>query len=182
MNNVNMANMANMGAMGGPVGAPMSMMNNGAVPPPGGPRPQPPPANQDIRVLLNTYIYEYFLRYGMYDCARAILNSDQQVKVQKDGPGGRRDENGNIVGNGLGDDAMDTDSKDDIDSKRPDDLPAPLVPMLSTDSCFLYEWFGLFWEMFNAQKGKGANAHVNQYVVHTQVRRILPVWRHRVGC
>jgi len=163
-----MNNMANMGAMGGPVGAPMGMMNNGVVAPPGAPRQLP--ASEQTRSLLNTYIYEYFLRSGMFECARAMLNSDAQVKVQKDGPGSRRDENGNLLGNGIGDDAMDTDSKDEIDAKRPDDLPAPNVPMPLPDSCFLYEWFCLFWDMFNAQKGKGTNPHVSQYVNHTQVR------------
>ncbi len=171
--------MANMAAMGGPVGAPMGMMNNGAIAPQGGPRQMP--VNDSTKALLNTYIYEYFLRHGMYECARAILTGDNQVKVQKDSPGGRRDENGNLLGNGLGDDPMDTDSKDDLDAKRPDDLPAPNVPMPLPDSCFLYEWFCLFWDMFNAQKGKGGNVPVNQYVNHTQVRYLCrslgPFWQ-----
>lgn len=172
MNNVNMANMA---AMGVPVGAPMGMMNNSAVVPQPGPRPGPASNQLEMRGLLNTYIYEYFLRYEMFDCARTILNSDYLVKVHpKDGLAGRRDENGNLVGNGLGDDPMDTDSKADMDSKRPDDLPAPVVPMPSPDSCFLFDWFTLFWEMFYAQKGKGPNVHVNQYVNHTQQVRSPP--------
>lgn len=152
--------------MGGPVGAPMPMMNNGGVVPPGAQRQLQ--VNENNRTLLNTYIYEYFLRYGMYDAARAILNSDSQVKVLKDSPNGRRDENGNLLGNGAGDDPMDTDSKEDMESKRPEDLPAPNVPMPLPDSCFLYEWFCLFWDMFNAQKGKGGSGQVNQYVSHTQ--------------
>jgi hypothetical protein len=192
MNNVNMANMGPMA--GGPVGAPMPMMNNGAIVGPqqqagAGGMPQQQAQQQaqaqlaqqqqlqvnDNRTLLNTYIYEYFLRYGMFDCARAILNSDSPLKVHKDGLGGRRDENGNLLGNGLGDDAMDTDSKDDIDRKRPEDLPAPQVPMPLQDSCFLYEWFSLFWDMLNAQKGKGSSSQVNQYVNHTQVKESLPL-------
>jgi len=164
MNNVNMANMA---AMGGPVGAPMAMMNNSAPAAQGVPRQAA--ANDAQRPLFNTYIYEYFLRYEMYDCARALLSQgDANVKVSKDD--GRRDENGNLLGNGLGGDPMETDSKDDMDSKRPSDLPAPMLPMPLPDSCFLFEWFSLFWDVFNAQKGKGANGPVNQYVAHTQVR------------
>jgi hypothetical protein len=170
MNNVNMANM---GPMGGPVGGP-PMMNNGAT---GAPQqigaPRQLQANQDNRLLLNTYIYEYFLKYGMFDCARALLNSDAQIKVQKDSPGGRRDENGNVLGNGLGDDHMDTDSKEEMDQKRPDDLPAPQIPMPLPDSCFLYEWFCLFWDMLNAQKGKGQNGPVSQYVQNAQVRACI---------
>ncbi|KAK0708629.1 hypothetical protein B0H67DRAFT_345468 [Lasiosphaeris hirsuta] len=162
----NMANMANMNPMGGPVGAPMPMMNNsGALPPQGGQRHQ---ANDSNRTLLNTYIYEYFIRNGMYDCARQVIQYDPNINVKKDSPGGRRDEGGNIVGNGLGDDPMDTDTKDGLDQKRPDDLPAPNVPNLLPDSCFLYEWFCLFWDVFNSQKGKGSSNQVNQYVQHTQ--------------
>lgn len=164
-------NMANMNPMGGPVGgAPMPMMNNGAV------NPQMAAArqqqmNENQRSVLNTYIYEYFLRYGMYDCARSLLSSDQQVNVSKDGAGHRRDENGNII-NGL-DDPMDTDSKDDLDAKLPSDLPPPKLPMPASDTSFLYEWFCLFWDIYNAQRVKGGNGTVNQYVAHTQVRLLF---------
>ncbi|TVY62892.1 Transcriptional activator somA [Lachnellula suecica] len=152
MNNVNMAGMNN---MGGPVGGGMPMMNNGATA--GGIRP-PMPANADQRAQLNTYIYEYFLRNHMYDCARSLLTSEQPINVLKESPGSRRNE---------GDDA-DGDSKDDIDSKRPDDLPLPNVPKDAPESCFLYEWWCLFWDMFNAQRGKGDGRAVMQYVTHTQ--------------
>ncbi|KAK3942936.1 transcriptional regulator of filamentous growth FLO8 [Diplogelasinospora grovesii] len=160
-------NNMNMNAMGGPVGAPMPMMGNGTLAPQGGGN-RPLNMNMDdaSRTLLNTYIYEYFVRYGMFDCARTLLQGDPTIK-KKDSPGSRRDEGGNL-GNGLGDDPMDTDSKDGLDRKRPDDLPAPDVPTPLPDSCFLYEWFCLFWDMFNSQKGKGPSGHVNQYVQHTQ--------------
>ena len=178
MNNVNV-NMANIGPMGGPVGAPMPMMAAAAgVPPQGAPRQQQQQqqqqqqlqADNNSRTLLNTYIYEYFVRHKMWEPARAILNCDPHVKVQKDSPSARRDENGNLVGNGLGDDPMDTDSKDDMDQKRPDDLPDPQVPMPLPDSSFLLDWFRLFWDMLSAQKGKGSSTQVNQFVNHTQVR------------
>jgi hypothetical protein len=166
----NMQGMPNMNAMGGPVGPvgpPMNVMNNGAL----GPQPSAPgqmQMNDSSRTLLNTYIYEYFIRYNMFNAARGVLEADPQIKVLKDSPGKMRDENGNLLGNGLGD-AMDTDAKDG-DQKRPDDLPAPNVPTPLPDSCFLYEWFCLFWDMFNSQKGKGSSGQVNQYVHHTQVR------------
>lgn len=155
--------MANMNAMGGPVGgAPMPMMNNGAV------NPQMAAAaaaarQQQLegqRGVLNTYIYEYFIRYGMYDCARSLLLSDQQVNVHKDGTKG-----GNAAN---GDDPMDTDSKDDLDAKLPDDLPPPKLPMPASDTSFLYEWFCLFWDIYNAPRIKTGNGTVNQYVAHTQ--------------
>ena len=149
-------NMANMNPMGGPVGgAPVPMMNNGA-------QAQAAINRQDSqRGVLNTYIYEYFIRYGMYECARSLLSSDQPVNVNKDGKAG------NAV-NGVGDDAMDTDTKDNIDTKLPDDLPPPKLPMPASDTSFLYEWFCLFWDIYNAQRVKGGNGNVNQYVAHTQ--------------
>ncbi|KAI5458878.1 hypothetical protein BGZ63DRAFT_267394 [Mariannaea sp. PMI_226] len=165
-------NMAAMNPMGGPVGgAPMPMMNNGAVNPQAAAAAAAAARQQQIndnqRGILNTYIYEYFIRYGMFDCARTLINSDQPVNVLKEGANRRRDENGNVI-NGVGDDPMDTDHKDDLDSKLPDDLPPPKLPMPTSDTSFLYEWFCLFWEIYNAQRAKGGNGTVNQYVAHTQ--------------
>ncbi|KAJ8114107.1 hypothetical protein ONZ43_g4984 [Nemania bipapillata] len=158
MNNVNMSNMP---MAGGPVvGGAMAMMGGNGL---ATGQVQRPPENN--RANLNTYIYDYFLRERMFDCARAMLNSEQALNVHKSP---RRDENGNAIGNGLGDDPMDTDSKDDLDSKRPSDLPAPNVPN-GSDSCFLYEWFCLFWDILSAQRNKGGvNPQVSQYVNHTQ--------------
>lgn len=162
MNNVNMANMN----MGGPVGGgPMPMMNNGAL---AAQHAQRQDGNN--RTNLNTYIYEYLVREGMYDCARALLQADPTINITpKDSPDRRRDGGGNVLGNGV-DDPMDSDSKDDIDSKRPGDLPPPNVPSIGSDSCFLYEWFCLFWDMLMAQRNKpGISPKVSQYVNHTQV-------------
>ncbi len=108
------------------------------------------------------------MRHGMFDCARAILSCDTPPKVQKDSPGSRRDENGNLVGGNLGDDPMDTDSKDDNDPKRPDDPPCSHGQLLP------YEWFCIFWDMANAQKGKGSSPQINQYVQHSQVSSLSP--------
>ncbi|CAG7556312.1 unnamed protein product [Fusarium equiseti] len=166
--------MASMNPMGGPVGgAPMPMMNNGAVNPQqaaaaaAAAASRQHQANDNQRSILNTYIYEYFIRMGMYQCARSLLESDQQVNVLKDGANRRRDENGNVI-NGVGDDPMDTDSKDDIDSKLPEDLPPPKLPMPASDTSFLYEWFSLFWDIYYAQRAKSGNNTINQYVQHTQ--------------
>lgn len=180
MNMNTIGNMAQMNAMGGPVGgAPMPMMNNGAmaVRPQQPPQPQPQQQQQQQqqqqmqfaagaidggRSLLETYIYDYFIRQGMYDCARTILQNNPQIKTDKSQSPGQ-----NL--NGLGDDPMDTDSKDNIDQKRPEDLPPAAIPNSSTNNIFLLEWFSLFWDMFNSQKSKGP-ALVNQYVQHNQVR------------
>lgn len=152
--------------MGGPVGGGMPMMNNGG---PAGVRQQQPLAvNENQRSQLNTYIYEYFLKQEMHDCARALLKSGEPVNVIKDSPGRRRDDNGSSMGNGAGDDSAE-DSKDDIDSKRPNDLPLPNLPKECPESCFLYEWWCLFWDMFNARRGKSEQPQILQYVTHTQV-------------
>jgi hypothetical protein len=159
--------------MGGPVGAPVPMMNNGAVATQAAARG--PSQDENRRTLLNTYIYEYFVRCGMHDLARAMVNSDQPMNISKDLASRRRDENGNVLGNGLGDDPMDADSKDDMDSKLPDDLPAPKIPMPSSETSFLYDWFCLFWDMFQAQRSKTGVQAVNQYVSHTQVCLETPI-------
>jgi hypothetical protein len=154
MNNVNMANMQAM--VGGPVGGGgMPMMSNGMA---GGQRgPQGNDTQPNQRSQLNTYIYEYFLRNEMYECARAIIQSEQPINVvNKSSPGGRAD----------GDDG---DIKEDRDSKIPDDLPIPNLPEVNPESCFLYEWWCLFWDVFQAQRGKGEGRNVLQYVQHTQV-------------
>ncbi|KAF7874295.1 hypothetical protein EAF04_002967 [Stromatinia cepivora] len=150
MNNVNMSGMPN---MGGPVGGGMPMMNNGVA----GGAARHPTNNDNNRSQLNTYIYEYFLKNGMFDCARTLLNHEQ-INVVKDSPGRGDGEDGD-------------DSKDDIDSKRPNDLPLPNLPKECPEGCFLYEWFCLFWDMFNAQRGKGEARNVLSYVAHTQQSR-----------
>ncbi|KXJ95052.1 hypothetical protein Micbo1qcDRAFT_200500 [Microdochium bolleyi] len=147
--------MANMAAMAGaPAGGPMGMMPAGA-----GPTPMTN-NSQATRAHLHTCIYEYFLTQGMYDSARTLLNSDTEIKLKDSS---RRDGDGNIV-NGVNDDSMDTDSKDDADSKRPSDLPLP-----SSSNNFLYEWFCLFWDMQVAvTKRNHSNTAVGQYLQHTQ--------------
>lgn len=166
MNSAQNVNMANLGNMGG--AAPMPMMNNVPVPQQGGGGPrQQVPTNENSRTLLNTYIYEYFLRSGMTDCARTLLQGDNQVHVIRDGANRRRDENGNVI-NGVGGDAMDTDSKDDLEGKLPDDLPPPKLPKTSENTSFLHDWFCLFWDMYSAQRKPG-NTPAHQYVNHTVV-------------
>ncbi|KAI9643958.1 hypothetical protein NHQ30_007309 [Ciborinia camelliae] len=145
--------MSGMPNMGGPVGGGMPM-NNGVA----GGSARHSTSNDNNRSQLNTYIYEYFLKSGMYDCARTLLNHEQ-INVVKDSPGRGDAEDGD-------------DSKDDIDSKRPNDLPRPNLPKECPESCFLYEWFCLFWDMFNAQRGKGEARNVLSYVAFTQQSRL----------
>ncbi|KAG7404091.1 Transcriptional activator somA [Fusarium oxysporum f. sp. rapae] len=99
---------------------------------------------------LNTYIYEYFLHNSMFQCAQSILKADSDVKVQRHSPNSDRNDKGLRLKNAPCNETIDTS----FDSKQPNLLPAPNVPNLSPDSCFLYEWFCLFWAMFNAQKNE----------------------------
>lgn len=158
-------------AVGPMAGAPMPMMNNGT------PNPQQAAnmaarqqqINDGQRSILNTYIYEYFIRYQMWDCAKMLAN-EPLINVHKDG-----DKDGGV--NGV-DDAMDTDSKEGVDG-RPPNLPLPRLPMPASDSSFLYEWFCLFWDIFNAQRAKGGNGNVSQYVAHTQQQSRMKQSQHQ---
>ena len=165
MNNLNMAGMhAANGALGG-----MPLMNNGSN---GGmSRADADPEGaqaHETKLKLNTYIYDYFLKNDLYECARAIIQSQVPLALHtpKSSPGRRRD--GDM--NGVDDSAMDTDSKDDLDSKRPDDLPLPMVPSDVPANSFLLDWFQLFWDIYFAQrKGKAATPQAVQYLQNTQV-------------
>ncbi|KFY94499.1 hypothetical protein V498_03866, partial [Pseudogymnoascus sp. VKM F-4517 (FW-2822)] len=157
--------MAALNAMGGAVGGgAVPMMNNGV---PANQRALPVDDSQQ-RARLNTYIYEYFICNEMYDCARALINSEQPVNLLKGSPNQQRDANGNPV-DGVGSDDME-DSKEGVDMKRPDDLPAPNLPRESSESCFLFEWWSLFWDMFNAQRGKSESQNAQRYANYTQSR------------
>lgn len=126
--------------------------------------------NPDVMINnLNTYIYDYFLKRGYHDCARALLQ-DESIKLNTDNnpktsPGNRRD--GDV--NGMDPDAMMTDGKDGEKIKIPDDLPRPNLPSESASS-FLLDWFSLFWDFFWAQRNKGNRNDVRQYLHHTQVQ------------
>ncbi|KAL3472439.1 hypothetical protein BJX99DRAFT_249687 [Aspergillus californicus] len=149
---------------GGPVGG-VPMVNNGSM----APRND---VNMNIPEVminnLNTYIYDYFLKRGYHDCARALVK-DESIKLNteppvKTSPGQRRE--GDM--NGVEGDVMMTDGKDGEKVKIPDDLPRPNLPSEGQQSSFLLDWFSLFWEFFWSQRKKGNSADVRQYLQHTQ--------------
>ena len=159
-------NMAGMNpGVGGPVGGGMIMMNNGAPATPSNTN-----GPESMRQRLNTYIYDYFLNFGYHDHARALFNDakfDLMTKPAiKSSPGRRRD--GEV--NGVDENSMDTDSKDDL--VIPDDLPRPSVPNECPGSAFLLDWFCLFFDIFQAQRKKPIQGDPNfahQYLQQTQV-------------
>ncbi|KAL4972725.1 hypothetical protein BDW66DRAFT_116473 [Aspergillus desertorum] len=151
--------------VGGPVGG-VQMGNNGSMV-----TRNDGSMNNSPEVMignLNTYIYDYFLKRGYHDCARALVK-DESIKLNteppiKTSPGQRRE--GEV--NGVDGDAVMADSKDGDKLKIPEDLPRPNLNSESQSSSFLLDWFSLFWEFFWSQRKKGNSADVRQYLQHTQ--------------
>ncbi|KAJ5109760.1 hypothetical protein N7532_002405 [Penicillium argentinense] len=149
--------------VGGPVGG-VPMMNNGSTAPRNDPSMNSNPEHMINN--LNTHIYDYFLKRGYHDCARALLR-DESIKLNTDpgtktSPGSRRDDI-----NGV-DDAMMTDGKDGEKIKIPDDLPRPRLYSESIQTSFLLDWWSLFWDFFSAQHKRGNSPDVRQYLQHSQ--------------
>lgn len=150
----------NPAAAGGPVGGnSMMMMSDGSPAIPGNGS-----SAEQTKMLLNTYIYEYFLKMGMHDVARSLSKQPDKFAInvaQKQSPGQRK---GGMDGNDA--DHMDIDSKMDI----PDDLPRPSCPNSSPQgTAFLVEWFGIFMDIFQAASRKGNAGPAQQYLMHAQV-------------
>nr|KAK5441179.1 hypothetical protein LTR18_007023 [Exophiala xenobiotica] len=141
---MNMTGMNPPATAGGPVGGGM-MMNNGSP----AMQVNTSPSPDQVKAQLNTYIYEYFLKLGLYDHARRLVNEDKfEIRTKpavKQSPGRRKD--GEV--NGVDADAMDTDIRDDI----PDDLPRPMHAAENTPGIgFLFEWFSIFSDLFTAHQ------------------------------
>lgn len=165
MNSMNMGGMNP--AQGGPVGGGIMMMNNGAPA-----TPSNSESLDNMKQRLNTYIYDYFLNFGYHDHARALVR-DEKFDIflkNKSSPGGRRKE-GEI--NGVDENTMDTDSKDD--PLIPDDLPRPQIPNDCPGSAFLLDWFCLFNDIYRAsaqrakKPGQRDGTAAQQYLDQTQV-------------
>lgn len=157
-------NAGGMNTAGGAVGK-MTMPNN----PRAGPARQ---SGQDPSDMLNTYIYDHFLRSGKWDIARAIYQSGMTLQTVPKSSPNRRNGDGNAV-NGVDSNAMDTDNKDDSDSKRPDDLPAAKMPQSHPDVSFLADWWALFMGVFRAQRDNGLT-DMHHYVQQTHVSHTIP--------
>ena len=146
-------------------GGPMAMTNgaNGAAPRNAG-EPEP-----DMKTKLNTHIYDYLLKNEQWDVARALLKSSMALTTTKSGAPRRP--------NGMDDSSME-DSKDDLDSKKPADLPLPdQVGSSANDNSFLLDWFSVFWDIFlaprNRAQGKPSNPFAMQFMEQTRVRFAL---------
>ncbi len=153
----------NPAAAGGPVGGNMMMMNSGS---PATPMNISAAQAEQLKLQLNTYIYEYLLKIGMYDVARQLHQQPDKFKLRlgtKPSPSQRK--NGEV--NGIDSDAMDMDL-----DKIPDDIPRPECPQSDPHGYgFLFEWFGIFSDLLVAARpqNKGTMSSAAQYLNYTQV-------------
>ena len=143
------------------VGPAMTAMKNGA----NGATPRPvSDADRDTeyKTKLNTYVYDYFLRNDQYEVARAMINSKMPLLTKN-----RRQ-------NGMDENSMDADTKDDLEAMKQHDLPFPdQIGDASSDNSFLLDWFSLFWDIFFSPRNRGAkNPHAVQYMDHSRVSQI----------
>ena len=122
---------------------------------------------KDPKTDLPTFIYDFFLKKGKHDIARAILSSDLGVKVRdraKTSPGNREV-------NGV-------DGSIDLDSR--DGLPAPDIQE-QLDGSLLQDWWYVFWDIWdNSRKSNMPSAprgagQSSQYLQHSQVSCITPL-------
>ena len=125
----------------------------------------------DPKIMLNTYIYDYFMKEEQLDLAKALLEkSNLQVNTQppiKTSPG-RRDANGVDE---------DNDSKDEV-KKRLAEMPIPKVPGNCPGDAFLYDWWCIFWDIWGASRQKTKSAtSAGRYLDHTQVGSALSLNR-----
>lgn len=146
-------NVGMISTVGGAIGS-AQVMNQDAI------RQQ---TDEDTKIRLNTYIYDYLLKMEKFDLARSF-HKTCQIKVKQSNSPGR----GAI--NGV-DDAMDADTKDAL-MKKPADLPIPEVPFYSEKgNCFLYDWWCQFWDVYGARTNRQRVTPVTmEYLNHNLVR------------
>jgi hypothetical protein len=147
MQNQQMAAMAGMNAnMRGPVDGTPTMGNMA--------RPGADPKG-DPRNLMNTYIYDYFLRNHHYRLAKVMVESNMPMNTT----GGTKPSPDSRNVNGV--DTMDSDEKDS--------LPRPqLPPTQRVENSFLMDWWCQFWDIYSASRNQGTAVGKN-YSQHTRV-------------
>lgn len=149
---------------GGPVGGANMMMG-------GDPGLNMPATtgSEEIKIRLNTWIYEYVLKLGMHEAARALNSQQDKFKIDskpKSSPGRRKDGEAN----GVDSDAMEIDKLD-----IPSDLPLPNLDMSAQGEGFLVEWFSIFSDIFTAasRPKQGSMTAASHYLMHVNVSHLL---------
>jgi hypothetical protein len=154
------------------LGMPMGMVGAN----PGGGMGPVAPRPQSEKQLLNTYIYDYFLKMDMFEVAHALVKHPDS-EIAHDGnfrrSTSRRQQKheGDGMMNGIDNDAMDSSdgAKDDGDEpKGIKDLPTPNVPKDCPGS-FLLDWWCCFMDVYAARTKMPATAAAQAYVNSTQV-------------
>lgn len=130
--------------------------SNGAVPRPGGEHEE-----VSYEAKLNSFIYGYYIDKKQWDLARALKNSGVPFFPAFDASVNGADE------------SKHHDSKNGLDSKRPDDLPELPGVDNAQGGSFLLGWFSLFWDIYWAQRpinnGKIPSRESIQYVSQSHV-------------
>ena len=120
---------------------------------------------ENLKSQLNTYVYEYVIKLGLHDVARTLARENDKFKIRtqpKSSPGRKKDQEMN----GVEGDGMVLDMRMDI----PDDLPRPNVPESQAGgNGFLFEWFSIFSDIFNAHSKRVNSGPASQYLMHHQV-------------
>ena len=167
MNQMNVSGL-NPGAAGGPMAATaVPVMSNGSAIPRSSNEPTIGAGSPEGMINnLNTYIYDYFLKRGYHECARALIQ-DESIKLNTEPP--IKASPGHREVNGVDSESIMSDVKVGDKLKVPDDLPRPSLPSEGQQSSFLLDWFSLFWDFFWAQRKKGNSNDVRQYLQHNQV-------------
>lgn len=151
----------NMAGMGGPVGgggAGVPQMNTGTPSNSGGGL-----SNENMLKKLNTAVYDYLLRNGLYDIAKAFQSKmDIETKTDtKQSPSQRNGQQPNGV-----DESMDLDStSNEAIANRPDGLP---LPNNVHDGPFLQDWWCQFWEVWQVRSGRNAGRGVTKEYLQAQ--------------
>jgi hypothetical protein len=167
-----MSQMDSKPSQSGPINMNMNNINMVGAGTPGGMEHGAPPrgGSNNERQLLNTYIYDYFIKNDMLDCAKAILRSpgaDILFEGNYRPSPGRPKQEGDM--NGVDEDAMDSsdDRQNGDDPKNIKDFPPPKVP--PHQNSFLFEWWACFMDIYCARNKGPASQAANAYVNHAQV-------------
>ncbi|RMZ81135.1 hypothetical protein DV738_g2456, partial [Chaetothyriales sp. CBS 135597] len=117
---------------------------------------------ENIKELLNTYVYEYLVKSGLSDVAKTLLQKQDvfKIRTEKGSPHNRK----NGEANGVDTDGMDMDMKTEF----PDDLPRPQTGPISGPNGFLFEWFSTFNDLYQMSKSRVKMGPVAQYLAHAQ--------------
>jgi hypothetical protein len=107
------------------------------------------PLPGDVKTRLNTYIYEYFLKAGAYQCARALVSNKELSLDLVDPEKQKRTE---ALGRLLEKEQQFAERELSTQHSSTETLQRPNLPTVVPGGSFLEEWWLLFWDMFIKQR------------------------------